>query len=184
MYCVLSISRGNFSPNDSEKTSHSLPLRASYEVSFVSSWSEQNFSFLPFLLCSISYYIRQSMVWWLWGMSPWQCSAVGKYPIMRHFVIEMCAHVHISATHWCIVGYGNGALWDLCNRSELNTTPLILRRCNSIQCIKWFFLFWPYFFSHLMIMTIPLFSVTTIKEDSRIPRVRLHRGPSGALLPA
>ena len=26
-------------------------------------------------------------------------------------------NMHISVTKWCIVGYGNGALWDLCNRS-------------------------------------------------------------------
>ena len=28
----------------------------------------------------------------------------------------MCTHVHNSVTKWCIVGYGTGALWDLCNR--------------------------------------------------------------------
>ena len=35
------------------------------------------------------------------------------YPTMHHFVTEMCTHVHISVTKWCIVGYGIGALWDL-----------------------------------------------------------------------
>ena len=44
-------------------------------------------------------------------------NASDKYPIMNHFVTEMCTHVHISVTKWCIVGYGTGALWDLCNRS-------------------------------------------------------------------
>ena len=39
-----------------------------------------------------------------------------KYPTMHHFVTEMCKHVHISVTTCCIVGYGAGALWDLCNR--------------------------------------------------------------------
>ena len=39
-----------------------------------------------------------------------------KYLTMHHFVIEMCKHVHISVTTCCIVGYGAGALWDLCNR--------------------------------------------------------------------
>ena len=34
---------------------------------------------------------------------------------MHHFVTEMCAHGHISVTKWCMVGYGTGALWDLCN---------------------------------------------------------------------
>ena len=32
------------------------------------------------------------------------------------FVAEMCTHVHISVTKWCIVGYETGALWDLYNR--------------------------------------------------------------------
>ena len=36
---------------------------------------------------------------------------------MHHFVTQMCTNVHISVTKWCIVGYGTGALWDLCNRS-------------------------------------------------------------------
>ena len=43
--------------------------------------------------------------------------ALDKYPIMHHCVTEMCTHVHISATKWCIVGYGTGALWDLCDSS-------------------------------------------------------------------
>ena len=29
-----------------------------------------------------------------------------KYPTMHHFVTEMCTHVYISITKWCIVGYG------------------------------------------------------------------------------
>ena len=35
------------------------------------------------------------------------------YPTMQHFVTEMCTHVHISVTKWCIVGYMSGTLWDL-----------------------------------------------------------------------
>ena len=31
---------------------------------------------------------------------------------MHHFVTEMCAHVHIYITKWCIVVYLSGALWD------------------------------------------------------------------------
>ena len=38
------------------------------------------------------------------------------YPTMHHFT-EMCTHVHIYFTKWCIVGCGTGAVWDLCNRS-------------------------------------------------------------------
>ena len=44
-------------------------------------------------------------------------NALGKYPIMHHFVTEMCTHVHISVTKGCIVGYGTGALWDLVKKS-------------------------------------------------------------------
>ena len=44
-------------------------------------------------------------------------SAPVSYPTMHHFVTEMCTHVHISVTKWCIVGYGTGVLWDLCYRS-------------------------------------------------------------------
>ena len=36
---------------------------------------------------------------------------------MQHFVTEMCTHVHISVTKYCIVGYDTGALWDLWDRS-------------------------------------------------------------------
>ena len=35
------------------------------------------------------------------------------YPIMQHFVTEMCTCVHISVTKCCIVGYLSDALWDL-----------------------------------------------------------------------
>ena len=30
-------------------------------------------------------------------------STLYKYPTMFHFVIEMCTHVRISVTKWCIV---------------------------------------------------------------------------------
>ena len=40
-----------------------------------------------------------------------------RYPTMHHLVTEMCTYVHISVTKWCIVGYGTGALWNLCDRS-------------------------------------------------------------------
>ena len=39
-------------------------------------------------------------------------NVLDQYPTMHHFVTEMCTHVHISVTKWCIVGYGIGA-WDL-----------------------------------------------------------------------
>ena len=40
-------------------------------------------------------------------------SALDKYPTMHNFV----AHVHISVTKLCIMGYGTAAFSDLCNRS-------------------------------------------------------------------
>ena len=36
---------------------------------------------------------------------------------MHQFVTEMCTHVHISVTKWCIVGYGTSAFWDFYNRA-------------------------------------------------------------------
>ena len=45
-----------------------------------------------------------------------------KYPIMNHFVTEMCIHGHISVKNWCIMGYGTGALWDLWDWSILKLT--------------------------------------------------------------
>ena len=44
-------------------------------------------------------------------------NAFDKYPMMHHFVTEMCTCVYISVTKWCSVGYRTGALWDLCNMS-------------------------------------------------------------------
>ena len=32
------------------------------------------------------------------------------YPTVHHFVTEMCTHVHISVTNWCIVGYGTDGI--------------------------------------------------------------------------
>ena len=48
------------------------------------------------------------------------------YPIMHHFVTEMCTCVHISVTKWCIVGYLCDALWDLWDWS-IDTGPRYLR---------------------------------------------------------
>ena len=44
-------------------------------------------------------------------------NASDKYLTIHHFVTETCTCMHISVTTWCIVGYGTGALWDLCNES-------------------------------------------------------------------
>ena len=51
-------------------------------------------------------------------------NALGKYPTMHNFATEMCTHVHISFTKWCILGYGTSALWNLCNVSIYQHTVL------------------------------------------------------------
>ena len=57
-------------------------------------------------------------------------NALDKYPTMYHFVTEMCTYVHISVTKWCIVGYGTGALWDLCSRSIIRLRLwLLAKKC-------------------------------------------------------
>ena len=52
-------------------------------------------------------------------------NALDKYPIMHHFVTEMCTHVHISVKKCCIVGYGTGALWDYHNGK------MVMRPCRT-----------------------------------------------------
>ena len=39
------------------------------------------------------------------------------YPIIIHFVTEMCTCVHMSVIKWCTVGYFSNAWWDLGNGS-------------------------------------------------------------------
>ena len=36
-----------------------------------------------------------------------------QHPTVHHVVTEMCTHVHISVTTWCIVGYLSDALSDV-----------------------------------------------------------------------
>ena len=54
--------------------------------------------------------MKMLYLWLLFCIRRW-------YPTLHHFVTEMCTHVHISVTKWCIVRYDTDALWDLCNRS-------------------------------------------------------------------
>ena len=58
-------------------------------------------------------------------------NAFDKYPTMYHFVTEMCTHVHISVTKWCIVGYMTGALWDCA--TGLKTGILISNEFHWLQ---------------------------------------------------
>ena len=43
-------------------------------------------------------------------------------------------NVHISVTKWCIVGYGTGALWDLCDRS---IHPISGPQGQYMGCLLW-----------------------------------------------
>ena len=49
-------------------------------------------------------------------------------PTMHHFVTEMCTHVQISVTKWCVVGCGIGAL---CFRNRSIYVDL-LGCCNQL----------------------------------------------------
>ena len=57
---------------------------------------------------------------YIWSISSTHKShnTADTYLSMQHFVTEMCTHVHISVTKWCIAGYGIGAFGDLQNRSN------------------------------------------------------------------
>ena len=57
-YSAFSISRGIIFPTNSEKIPHISPVRARCWVSFLSSYTEQSFSFLPLALCSVLCCIR------------------------------------------------------------------------------------------------------------------------------
>ena len=54
---------------------------------------------------------------------------------MHHFVTEMCTHVHISVTKWCIVGYDTDAFWDLWDgsiASHINLQMQLLSHARTI----------------------------------------------------
>ena len=54
-------------------------------------------------------------------------NALDKYPTTHNSITEMRAHVHISVTKWCNVGWGTDALLDLWDGS---IAWLHLRKCN------------------------------------------------------
>ena len=55
-------------------------------------------------------------------------------------------NVHISVTKWCIVGYGTGALWDLCNRSVVNilkkSEQCVVLAPNMVENLSYFWELW------------------------------------------
>ena len=49
----------------------------------------------------------------------------------RTILWQKCAHVHISVTTWCILGYGTSAMWDLCNKS-ITTASIIAPTFHTV----------------------------------------------------
>ena len=68
-----------FSPNNPEETKHNSPVRARYKMPYLRSYSEQNFSFLSFVMCAISCCIRlryiKAIVLEQWNLNcaNWSC---------------------------------------------------------------------------------------------------------------
>ena len=52
------------------------------------------------------------------------------YPTMHHFVTELCKHMHISATKWCMVGYLSDASWDLWDGCLQRSNPKGMAKIN------------------------------------------------------
>ena len=95
-----------------------------------------------FLPCNIPLNISCLMVlmWHMWSIidpSHKSHNSLGQYPTMHLFVTEMCTHVHIPVTKWCIVRYGTGALWDLYNRS------IVIHVALYWQCSQHGVRWWP-----------------------------------------
>ena len=60
-------------------------------------------------------------IMWLWQNPGYMFSklwCISQISQNALFVIEMCILVLISATRWCILGYGIVLVWDLCNSCE------------------------------------------------------------------
>ena len=60
-------------------------------------------------------------------------NVLDRNPTMHQFVTEMCTHVHISVTKWCIVGYGSHNA-PVCNRN-VHTRPLFCYK--MVHCGIW-----------------------------------------------
>ena len=74
---------------------------------------------------------------------------LGNIAFWQAWLSEVCTHVHISVTKWCIVGYGTGALLDLCNLSYWVFTASVYRIQYAHYC-------WALFFLRPTISTPPL----------------------------
>ena len=62
----------------------------------------------PYNISNIGHHITHVLRLWTPEIDPSHKSldVSDKYPTMHHFVTEICIHVYISVTRWCIVGYG------------------------------------------------------------------------------
>ena len=93
-------------------TPHSLSIKARHGVSFLSSWSELSFSFLCYVLCSISWYIRPRYIESLW------------YIVSSHNWARCCNNV--CKKHWfCSV---NGGEPFTCKGDVLSVQEIPFRR--------------------------------------------------------
>ena len=63
-YSVIALSFGIFSPQNAERTSHESPVRASYWVVFVYSWSDQILSFLLLNMFNVLYFTYSTTINW------------------------------------------------------------------------------------------------------------------------
>ena len=82
-------------------------------------------------------------------------NASDKYPTMHHFVTEMCTHVHISVTKWCIVGN----IYLFCQKSKNQHSVFRWWFCCSI---KWCYVKRVLGMTFLLLGLSPLTVIATI----------------------
>ena len=63
-------------------------------------------------------------------------NASDKYPTMHHFVTEMCTHVHISVTEWCIVGLVHYGIYEVDKLTATMRLSSIFIFYDSLKKIK------------------------------------------------
>ena len=69
---------------------------------------------------------------------------ISQNPTMHHTSIPQCTILWqtISVTKWCIVGYWTGALWDLWDRSIINTQVTYWLPCSYLTVVATGNLWW------------------------------------------
>ena len=59
-----------------------------------------------------------------------------QYGTLWDILLQKCAHMHISATQWCIVGYLWDALWDLWEGAIGNALRITSPFWPKMRCVK------------------------------------------------